>query len=270
MVHSVTKTKPHSVRRRLSRLVYVSIRWVVRVFYPRITVEGMEHLPDDGCVVVGNHAKMNGPITAELYFPGERRIWCAAQMMDWRTVPSYAYNDFWRAKPLYIRWFYRLSSYVITPFSVCIFRNAHTIPVYHDSRIMTTFHQTLEALSDNEKVIIFPECAEPHNHIVNQFQNRFIDVARTYYNRTGKQLSFVPMYLAPRLKTARLGRPVTFDPDRPLAQERQRICDCLMEEITAMAEQMPLHTVVPYDNIPKKCYHTNRPDQETSHEKTNR
>ena len=195
---------------------------------------------------------------------------CAAQMMDWRAVPSYAYNDFWRAKPLYIRWLYRLSSYVITPFSVCIFNNAHTIPVYHDSRIMTTFHQTLDALSDNAKVIIFPECAEPHNHIVNQFQNRFIDVARTYYNRTGKRLSFVPMYIAPRLKTARLGHAVTFDPDRPLAQERQRICDCLMEAITAMAEQMPLHTVVPNDNIPTKRYHTNRPDQETSHEKTNR
>ena len=64
MVHSVKKTKQHFIRRSLSRLVYVAIRWVVRVLYPRITMEGTEHLPDDGCVVVGNHAKMNCPITA--------------------------------------------------------------------------------------------------------------------------------------------------------------------------------------------------------------
>lgn len=254
---------------RLSRLVYRLLRWVVRLFYPRTVVTGAEHLPAQGCVIVGNHAKMNGPIISELYLPGAPRIWCAAQMMELKAVPSYAYSDFWRKKPLYIRWAYRLASYLIAPFSVCVFNNAHTIPVYHDRRLVSTFRQTIEFLEQGTNVVVFPECPKAYNHIVNQFQDRFIDVAKPYYTRTGNCLSFVPMYVAPHLKTVVLGHPVTYCPDRPMAEERQRICQCLMEEITKMAQELPRHTVVPYNNIPKKRYPTNVPSQENPHEKTN-
>ena len=34
-----------------------------------------------------------------------------------------------------------------------------------------------------------------------------------------------------------------------------------MDEITAIAESLPEHTVVPYRNIPKKDYPTNRPKE---------
>lgn len=44
-----------------------------------------------------------------------------------------------------------------------------------------------------------------------------------------------------------------------LAEERKRICDALMDDITAMALSLPEHTVVPYPNIPKKQYPKNTP-----------
>lgn len=47
--------------------VYKFIKWLVRVFYPCTSVEGIENLPFDPCIVVGNHAQMNGPIACELY-----------------------------------------------------------------------------------------------------------------------------------------------------------------------------------------------------------
>ena len=55
------------------------------------------------------------------------------------------------------------------------------------------------------------------------------------------------------------GPPVPFDPAAPIAQERQRICGYLMEEITRMALEQPEHTVVPYPNIPKREYPKSRP-----------
>ena len=54
-----------------SRICYKIIRYLVWVFYPKITVGGMENLPDEACIVVGNHTQMNGPIVGELYFPGD-------------------------------------------------------------------------------------------------------------------------------------------------------------------------------------------------------
>lgn len=251
-----------------SYICYRVMRFWLWVFYPKVTVEGLGNLPDEPCIVVGNHAQTNGPICGELYFPGKRKIWCAHQMMYLKEVPQYAFADFWSGKPKWTHWFYKLLSYVIAPISVCIFSNANTIPVFRDNRLLTTFKQTISALEDGANVIIFPECYEPHNHIVYQFEDRFIDVAKLYHKRTGKTLSFAPLYIAPKLKKMYLGKPIAFDPDAPVEEQRQRICTYLMDEITKIAVHLPRHTVVPYPNISKKEYPVNIVSEETVNEKT--
>lgn len=252
---------------RISYICYRIIRWFVWLFYPKTHIAGLENLPDEPCLIVANHTQMNGPIVCELYFPGNRKIWCAGQMMHLKDVPAYAYKDFWSEKPKSVRWFYKILSYFIAPFSVCVFQNAHTIGVYHDARILSTFRKTVQALEDNANVVVFPECPTPYNNIVNQFQNKFIDIAKLYYKRTGKSLSFVPAYIAPSLKTMYLGTPIVYDPQAPAEPERLRICDALMSQITQIAVNLPLHTVVPYSNVSKKMYPKNKPEV-SAHEKT--
>ena len=114
-------------------------------------------------------------------------------------------------------------------------------------------------------MVIFPEHDADHNHILCEFQDRFIDVAKLYYKKTGKELLFVPLYIAPKLKSMYFGKPIRFDPDAPIAEERSRICKYLMQEITEIAVSLPEHTVIPYRNIPKKHYPSNIPKEE-SHE----
>lgn len=241
---------------------FQAARFLVKLFYPKMKVVGAENIPENASIIVGNHSQMNGPICSELYFPGKRQTWCAAPMMHMKEVPAYAFEDFWSRKPRWTHPFYKLLSYLIAPASSCIFNNAHTIGVYHDARLMTTFKQTIASLQNEEHVIIFPECYEPHNNIVHTFQTKFVDVAKLYYKRTGVALDFVPMYIAPKLKTIYFGKPTRFRPDAPIDQERQRICDYLMDAITEIAVELPYHVVVPYPNISKKNYPTNIPKEE--------
>lgn len=241
--------------------VYKVIKWLVKVFYPKIEVVGADNLPDEPVMVVGNHTQMNGPIACELYFPGNRYTWCAGEMMHLKDVPAYAYKDFWSNKPKYIRWFYKLLSYIIAPLSVCVFNNAQTIGVYHDARIISTFKQTVQRLQEGSSVVIFPEHDVPHNHIICQFQDKFIDIAKLYYKRTKKELAFVPLYIAPTLKKMYLGKPIRFCAANPMEEERARICEYLMKEITEIAISLPEHTVVPYNNVPKKDYPSNIPKE---------
>jgi len=250
----------------LKRCIYHVIRWFVKLFYPKIRVVGAENLPDEPCLIVSNHAQMHGPIASELYAPGRHSIWCTGEMMHLKEVPAYAYQDFWSRKPRSVRWFFRLLSYVIAPFSVCIFNEAHTIPVYRDRRILDTFRDTVDKLCAGDHVIIFPEHDKPYNHILCAFQDGFVSVARSYYRKTGREVAFVPMYMAPALKTMYLGAPVRFRAEAPVKEERRRICTALMEAITAMARGLPKHRVVPYNNVPKKDYPYNIP--EASYEKT--
>lgn len=248
--------------------LYRVIRRLVRLFSPRFRVAGTENLPEEPCVIVGNHSQMYGPIAGELYTPGKHYIWCAGEMMHRKEVPAYAYQDFWSGKPKALRWFYKLLSHLIAPLSELIFTNAHTIAVYHDTRLIATYRDSIAKLRAGSSMVIFPEHNVKRNNIVNDFQDKFIDLARFYYKKTGKELCFVPLYLAPRLKTMYYGKPIRFCAAAPIAEERKRICGALMDEITAMALSLPEHTVVPYANVPKKQYPKNIPLEVYSHEET--
>lgn len=244
-------------------VLYRLIKWLVWLFYPKLEVEGEENLPPEPAILVGNHAQMNGPIAAELYCPGSHYTWCAGQMMHLKEVPAYAYQDFWSGKPRWSRPFYKLLSYLIAPLSVCVFNNANTIGVYRDARILSTFKNTVKRLQEGNHVVIFPEGGGEYNHILTEFQDKFIDIAKLYYKKTGRELPFVPMYLAPKLRKLYLGKPIFFRADAPMEEERQRIREYLMAEITQMAVSAPEHTVVPYHNIPKKQYPSNIPKEKT-------
>ena len=259
-----------SVQEKHTSLLYKIIKAVVKFFYPKMEVVGSENLPNEPVIAVGNHTQMNGPIVSELYYPGKRCIWCAGQMMHLKEVPAYAYQDFWSRKPKYVRWFYKLLSYLIAPLSVCVFNNANTIAVYHDARLISTFKQTAGKLQEGASIIIFPEHDVPYNHILCEFQDKFVDTARIYYKKTGKELSFVPMYIAPYLKKIYLGKPIRFCSSNPIKEERKRICEYLMAEITEIACCLPEHKVVPYNNIPKKQYSSNVPKEVIPHETAGR
>lgn len=245
----------------ISRFVYRLIRGAVRLCYRKPEFEGLENLPDGPCVIVGNHAQMNGPIIAELYLPGERAIWCNGEMMHLKEVPDYAFADFWPYKPRSVRWFYRILSYLIAPLSVCVFNNARCIGVYRDERLLNTFRKSLKKLEEGGRIVIFPERDAPHNAILCDFQDGFVDLGRMYAKRTGQPLSFVPMYIAPALKKVALGAPVVYDAAADPAVERARVCSALMDAVTDLARGLPRHRVVPYRNIAKRDYPMNIPDE---------
>ena len=101
-----------------------------------------------------------------------------------------------------------------------------------------------------------------HNHILCDFQTKFVDVARFYYKKTGREISFVPMYIAPKLKKIYLGKPVKFNHTEPIEAERSRICNYLMDEITNIACGLPEHKVVPYRNVSSRFYPCNLDKEE--------
>ena len=85
-----------------------------------------------------------------------------------------------------------------------------------------------------------------------------LDSDKNQFEKYKEEISFVPMYTAPDLKTVYLGKPVRFDSSAPISEERTRICSAMMDSITEIARSLPEHTVVPYPNIPKRDYPSNK------------
>lgn len=237
--------------------MYWIIMHTVKAVFPKYTMENTENLPDGPAIIVGNHSKANGPVVAELYIPGPHYTWCIGEMMHFKEVPAYSYKDFWSQKPVLLRPWYKLASYLIAPLAHIVFNGAHTIGVYKDARLINTFKESVERLNQGNKIVIYPEQYVDHNHIVCEFQQNFTDIAKQYYNKTGVALPFVPMYLAPFLHKAYFGKPIYYNPNIPIKEQRAIICNHLMNEITDIAMSLPEHKVVPYRNIPKKYYTTN-------------
>lgn len=238
--------------------IFNLLKKTVKCFQGKYTIEGLDNIPSEPSILVGNHAHAFGPFFAELHFPLQRQTWCASEIMNMKTAPSYIHFDFWGHKPKCSQWFYKIMSYICAPLCVYVFKSADTIPVYRDTRGINTFKQTLSALKEGKHIFIFPEGRSSFNHIVNEFQNKFVDVAKMFFNKTKKLLNFVPFYISPKLKKVCFGKPITFNPDEPMETQRQAICEYLKLEITKMAEALPLHKVVPYDNIKHKLYPQNK------------
>ena len=248
---------PHEDPRGREPLLFRMLRRAVIRFSPEYELLGTEKLPPEACILVGNHAQMYGPIAAELFLARNRYIWCIGEMMNRKEVPAYAFRDFWSKKPRWTHWFYHLLSHLIAPLAEFIFKYAHTIPVYHDMRILQTLRQSIARLQGGADIVIFPEKAEPNNGILCHFQENFVELATLYYRRTGAALCFVPMYTAPRLARICFGDPVRYCPENDDSTEKVRVCAAMTEGITRLARELPEHVVIPYLNIPKKDYPLN-------------
>ena len=245
------------MKRKLSWFVYRAACAVIRRLFPKPDLSGLENLPGDRpCIIVGNHAQAYGPIYMELYLPGDRAIWCAGEMLHLKTLPDYAFRDFWSKKPGWNRWVYRLVSWIAAPAAVCVLGNAHTIGVYRDGRTLSTMRESLKRMREGANIVIFPEHEVEHNGIVWEFQEGFVNLAALYARQTGKPVDFVPMYIAPRLRRVCFGAPVAFDPTADPRTERRRVCEALMDAVTDLAVALPPHVAVPYPNLPRRSYHS--------------
>ena len=178
--------------------------------------------------------------------------------MNRKEFPEYAMQDFWPYKGKGVRWFYKILSRVMARPLAYIFTHADCIAVYKDARILNTMKQSVYALKDGKDLVIFPEKRQSFNDIINEFQDNFIDLARLYYKSTKKELSFTPAYVTPKLKKVVLGQPVKYNSALSIDENKKIIVEYLKEQITSIAKSLPVHTVVPYENIKKKYYKKSR------------
>ncbi len=222
---------------------------IVKIFYRKRKVEGLENLPEEPCVIVANHSQLHSPLSFELFVPFPRVIWCDSKMMERAEVPQYAEDNFWRdasekqkkRRRFWVKKIARLVGYIFT--------NAHTLPVYRDARIMQTFRLTEQALLAGKNVVIFPESdvKNPDNNILFDFNLYFTDIAKIYHKKYGKILTFVPVYNCVEQRKIIIGKNhVKYNPDIKMDEQRKLLCDSLTKEITDIALSLPRHKVVQF------------------------
>lgn len=231
------------------KIMFRILRFFVKVFYRKPKIVFEEELSHDRPIVyVCNHCKAHGPLSYYLLGKNNIRIWCTNEILFWKSAPKYCYETFLNGhlKPKGVRWFYHLVSYLMTPICVIVFRGADCIPVYYDTRLVTTYNKTAQTIKEGKDIVIFPETEPELNEYLNKFNIGFIDTARFMKRKTGKEVVFVPTYLAPSIKTLIVGKPIEYDYSKDVKEQRIELVEKLQDEITNLAKKLPPHKVEHY------------------------
>lgn len=221
------------------------IIWLLRPFY-RHKLIGADNLreakEEGGAILVCNHGELYGPVTTCLNLPIQFRFWSISSLMDdLDGVTEYIYSndsDKWWYFPKFMR---RPFAKLLAHLSIWAFSSLENIPVYRANprELMKTFRMTIQAMQARDNILIFPENApvEEGGYVregIGNFYTGFVQLAQSYYSKTGKCSLFIPIYASKKEREIAIGTPVRFNPDAPINEEKDRVIAYLQGAIRQM------------------------------------
>ena len=237
---------------KASYIYYKIIRGILRMCFPRAKTVYKEPPGDEAAVFVCNHSAIRGPVMMTLDFKRKHQTWTVHSAIDKKTAVNYAFHDVLFGNTRRCKWFWQIIAHIVAKALPPLLIYSDTIPVYHDKNILKTFKQSVKALTEGYDLVIFAESPKRYSEYVSELQPGFVDIARLYYRKAKKALRFYPVYLEKKNAVISVGEPVTFDPEIPIDEQRERIITYLRDGIDRLGRELPEHKPVPF--LPERWY----------------
>ncbi len=219
--------------------LFVFLRNFLRIILkPMKTIwqSGYEQGPS---IFVCNHNGALGPIGMCVCFElaKDTRPWINAQVLSVKETPNYVRHDFWWPRG---KWYTRILDYTV-PYIVAlilpfILRGAASIPVYHDTRVMTTLKGSVECLKAGKHIMLFPEHPTDFGQYGDDVFSGFVSLGRLYYRRAGERVRFYPAYMDWKEKEIRVGPPIVYDPQITYDEQAKYISEKVAEHFRKCGE----------------------------------
>ncbi len=238
----------HKYRTRIGIKILI---WFLKPFF-RMKVEGKENLDkrDYPAIFVSNHGVWSGPMAAVMYLPTYFRPWVHNVMLDRRMAAEEMYSTFFHRLKIFGEKMQRRLAHLVAGPVTWALNAFNPIPVERSShrRLLTTFHETIEALAESDNVLIFPERpmeiinenAEEFLHNKEQLRDLatgFASIGKLYYAKSGRRIAFYPMYINRQQRVFRIGRPIIYNPHNNYHEEKQRISEQLKVAIDMLSTE---------------------------------
>lgn len=229
-----------------SKLYFKFICFIARLAYPKSkTVFESDPCGEPGLFVC-NHSAIRGPVMITLDFDRPHANWVINCALDRAKCESYAFHDVFSGNSRKHKGFYRFLAKAVRILLPPILENVDSVPVYHDRRIIETFKQSLTGLESGKDIVVFGESPRHYSEYINELQRGFVDLGKYYYSHTGKRLKYYPAYVERKNRVIAIGKPIEYDPETPLKEQRELICNYLQEGIDRAARGLKDHKPVPF------------------------
>lgn len=197
-------------------------------------VVGKENVTEDDmpAIFVSNHGEYYGPIAAVANMPYTFRPWIESQLLEPEKGYPYTYKYTFSLitwLPVCIR---KLLAKITVNVIANIFSALDPVPVYRSElrSIFKTFNLSVEALKEGDNILLFPEST--HNTEdgkyakdgnIGDFFTGFAHIGVKYFEATGKQIKFYPIYLDKKKRRFIIGKCIEFNSTNDRSLEKKRL-----------------------------------------------
>ncbi len=254
MLYIENNSKSPKIRESLKRILVAPYRKPLGVklmtFFARpflrFKVTGKKNLSkkDYPSVFVCNHSFILGPIAAVIYIPTFFRPWIHDVMLK----PETAEKEMNVSLKFLFRVFgKKIGGAIIKTLAkaACKVMNTYDpIPVSRGAskNVMSTFDESLEALENGDNILLFPEHpidrskgAQPVDaNDLRSFYTGFAHIGKMYFDHTGRELLFYPMYTSMEKRCFRIGEPIKYDSSLDSRESKLSLAAALQESISGL------------------------------------
>lgn len=193
------------------------------------------------CVYIGHHQNMYGPINFMTFCPVDVRMWVYNMFLNktdcYDQFYNYTFNTRYKINPVLSKIYAKALSFFIPK----LLNSMHALPVYRINsldmhNIYKTIQDSVDALINNERVVIFPDIdytsKEPYT---GRLYSGFAKIDKLYFQKTGKHVDFIPVYISKSKKKMILGEKFSILEDdnnslKQIAKTMQEGLNCLAAE----------------------------------------
>ncbi len=225
----------------MGKIFYRIAYWLIKHVFLKVKLRGTHNISaNEPLILVSNHLGSFGPVSVMSSIPFKVHPWVTHEITDITKCGSYLKKDFVDPELRLNGSLGRSLTWLLARACVSVMRTVEAIPVYKRSkRIRKTIQKTLRFLEGGKSILIFPENADQRisGHLC-KFDAGFVSLAKYFYRRTKKVISFLPIAVNEKVKSIRLGKPIPFNSQASFRKEKRRLVSELENTINSMYYEM--------------------------------
>ena len=239
------------LRRIINALVFgvccfvIFILSIITFPFVKSKVVGKENVnkDDKARVFLANHYELFGPATCFLSLPYKNRVWVLDKMMDPKQMEDQMglmiYRDFKRV-PKFIK---KIAIKVVKNLLITAIKLSGGIPVSrgYSTKNFATMKESISTFEQGKSILIFPE-KDYVKQGIGEMMDGFVYLGSYCYSKTGKKVSFYPMFISQKKRRICISKPIEYDPENSSLEEKERIVSYVIEEMKKSYEalEMPM------------------------------
>lgn len=215
-------------------LLFFGIVVLFAKIFLRCKVYGKENVKkdDEARVFIFNHYELYGPVAMYIRFPYKNRPWIIDKMMYPEFIEkqmSLMIMNNYKKVP---KWLKRFVILCIKNLVVFVMNFVGGIPVSRENfrDNLKTMKISTETLEKGKSLAIFPEKLYVREG-VGEFQSGFEHIAKYYYQKTGKRISFYPVFVSKINRAMYVEKPIIFNPENDTNSEKEKIVNYLRDSM---------------------------------------